>query len=81
MLINGTMMHVFPFIWTRGRFSPGLVTSVLLFWPLGAYTMLAAELNAHVLVAAFAVGARLLATPIGFLLLKQRPYFDETHPR
>src|ERR1700753_507903 len=25
MLINGTCMHVFPFIKTKGRFSPGLI--------------------------------------------------------
>ena len=42
MMINGTFMHVLPFILKRGRFSPGLITSILLFWPVGALTMLAA---------------------------------------
>src|SRR5271168_5455530 len=36
-LINGILMHVFPFIRTR-RFSPGLITSVLFFIPLGTLT-------------------------------------------
>jgi hypothetical protein len=78
MLINATFMHVFPFLRTKGRFSPGLFTAVSFFWPLGTYTMLAAELNARVVVTAFAVGAALLATPIGFLLLKRASYFDQT---
>lgn len=78
MLINATFMHVFPFILKRGRFSPGLITAVLLFWPLGVYTLMATELNAGILITALAIGAALLATPIGFILLKQKPYFDQT---
>jgi hypothetical protein len=31
MLINATCFHVAPFVWTHGRFSPGLITAVLLF--------------------------------------------------
>jgi hypothetical protein len=78
MLINATFMHVFPFILKRGRFSPGLITAVLLFWPLGYFTMMSTALNAGILVTAFVIGAALLATPIGFILLKQRRYFDQT---
>jgi hypothetical protein len=78
MLINATFMHVFPFLRTRGRFSPGLMTAVVCFWPLGTFTMLAAGLNVRGVVAAFAVGIALLATPICFLMLKQKSYFDQT---
>ncbi len=77
MLINGTFMHVFPFILKRGRFSPGLITSILLFWPIGTYTMLAAEPTVHTVIIALFVGAAMLATPIAFLILKQRTYFDQ----
>ena len=78
MLINGTFMHVFPFILKRGRFSPGLITSILLFWPIGYFTMLAAEPGVRTVLIALFVGAAMLATPIGFIVLKQRPYFDQT---
>jgi len=78
MLINGTCMHVFPFILKRGRFSPGLITAELLFWPLGYFTVMAAQLDARTVVMAFVVGGALLATPIGFLVQKQRSYFDQT---
>jgi len=80
MLINATFMHIFPFLLKRGRFSPGLITSVLLFWPIGFYTMAAAQPSGRDVVLALVVGALLLATPIGFIVLKQNPYFDQTRP-
>jgi hypothetical protein len=80
MLINGTFMHMLPFVLKRGRFSPGLITSVTMFLPLGICTMMAADLNVRVLVTAFAVGAALLATPISFVVLRQKSYFDQTRP-
>ncbi len=80
MLINGVFMHVFPVVLKKGRFSPGLITAVLLFLPLGTCTMLAAKHEAGGLATAFLVGAALLATPIGFLLLKRNRYFDQTRP-
>src|SRR5271170_7546542 len=70
MLINGTFMHVLPFILKRGRFSPGLITSVTMFLPLGICTIMAAGLKARSLIAAFAVGAALLAMPISFIVLR-----------
>lgn len=80
MLINATFMHIFPFLLKRGRFSPGLITSVLLFWPIGFYTMAAAQPSGHNVVIALVVGVLLLATPISFIALKQNPYFDQTRP-
>ena len=40
--------------------------------------MLAAEPHARTVAIALFVGAAMLATPIGFIVLKQRPYFDQT---
>lgn len=78
MLINATFMHVFPFVRKRGRFSPGLITAVLLFWPLGWFTMSAAQLDVRVVVTSLATGVLLLATPISFIVMKQNKYFDQT---
>src|SRR4029078_3464266 len=36
MLINGLLFHIAPFVVTRFRFSPGLITAVLLLLPVGA---------------------------------------------
>ena len=79
MLINATFFHVAPVIWTRGRFSPGVFTAVLLFFPLGLATILTAHTDGTTLATAFGIGALLMATPIVFLKLKVKPYFDQTH--
>lgn len=80
MIINGACMHVLPFILKRGRFSPGLITSVTMFLPLGIYTMRAAHGDIRMYTIAFAVGATLLATPISFVVLRGKHYFDQTRP-
>lgn len=81
MLINATFFHVAPVIWTRGRFSPGLVTAVLLFYPvgIGLFGRAAAEgvLTPGRAVAAFLMGAILMALPIAFLHLRQKPFFRQ----
>ena len=78
MLINATFFHVAPVLWTRGRFSPGLITALLLFFPLGIKTILAAHAGGAALATAFGIGGLLMAIPIVFLKLKGRPYFDQT---
>jgi hypothetical protein len=80
LCLGAYAMHLFPFLLKRGRFSPGLFTTVLLFWPLGVCAMMAAPLTIGVVVTAFAVGAALLATPIGLVLLKEKRYFDRPVP-
>jgi Protein of unknown function with HXXEE motif len=77
MLINATFFHVAPFLWTRGRFSPGLFTAIVFFFPLGIATIRAGHLNAIGLADVFCIGALLMATPIVFLKLKDKPYFDQ----
>lgn len=78
MLINAACFHVAPVIWTRGRFSPGLITALVLFFPLAIVTIRVAKAEPAVLAIAFSVGVLLMATPILFLKLKNKPYFDQT---
>ncbi|MGD0404744.1 MAG: HXXEE domain-containing protein [Candidatus Acidiferrales bacterium] len=78
MLINAAFFHLAPFVWTRGRFSPGLITATLLFFPLGISTFCAARPNQWSAVFAFLIGAAVMATPIVFLKLRTKPYFDQT---
>jgi len=77
MLINATFFHVAPFTWTRGRFSPGLITAVLLFFPLGFGAIQTSGVKGKGLALAFGIGAALMATPIIFLKLRAKPYFDQ----
>ena len=80
MLINAVFFHIFPFVRFGGRFSPGLFTAVILFIPLGLWAFwlaFDAGLTIGEAMGAFAVGAALMATPIIFLKLRQKPYFRQ----
>ncbi len=78
MLLNATCFHVAPFALTRGRFSPGLITAVLLFIPLALATFRTAAVGIETITLAFCIGALLMAIPIVFLKLRVRPYFNQT---
>ncbi|HVZ53319.1 MAG TPA: HXXEE domain-containing protein [Pseudolabrys sp.] len=84
MLINATFFHVLPFLVTRGRFSPGLVTAVILFYPVGIACYLrassAGDLNAGSLIGSLLLGAALMASPVVMIKLKDRPYFRQDRP-
>ncbi|WP_296707091.1 HXXEE domain-containing protein [Rhodoblastus sp.] len=79
--INAVLMHVTPVIRTGGRFSPGVVTGVLLFLPLSiatywtAWTTGVATLSD--LVLGLVIGGATLAFPIVMLKVKSWPYFRQ----
>jgi hypothetical protein len=77
MLINAVFFHVVPFVWTGGRFSPGLITAVLLFLPLSIVTIHSIHPNPSQIASALGIGLLLMAMPIVFLKLASRPYFDQ----
>jgi hypothetical protein len=84
MLINATFFHVGPFLVTRGRFSPGLITAVILFYPIGSacFRRVAADghLDSGTLAGALALGAALMAAPVVMLKAKDRLYFRQDRP-
>lgn len=81
MLINATFFHVLPVIRMRGRYSPGVFTAVVLFYPIGIACYLRAaadgQLGAGTLIGSLAIGAGLMASPIILLKIKSRPYFRQ----
>ena len=82
-LINAILMHVTPVIRTRGRFSPGVVTGVLIFLPLGITTYWTLLANGTVTVGdavlGLVIGGATLAFPIVMLKVKSLPYFRQDH--
>ena len=84
MLINATFFHVLPFLVTRGRFSPGLITAILLFYPTSFWAYMTADhegvLSTGSLVGSILIGAALMASPIMFLKLKGLAYFRQDEP-
>lgn len=83
MLINATFFHVLPFAWTKGRFSPGLFTAVILFYPVGLGCYLGAAvdglLDTGATVISFGLGALLMAFPIVLIRIRSHPYFRQDH--
>jgi hypothetical protein len=81
MLINATFFHVLPVLRTGGRFSPGVITAVLFFYPLGIASFLQANaegrLDAAIGIGAVVTGAALMAFPIVLLNLRGRRYFRQ----
>jgi Protein of unknown function with HXXEE motif len=81
MLINATFFHVWPLIRMRGRFSPGLFTAIVLFFPvaIACYRRAAVDgtLGAASLIGSLVLAAVLMASPVVLLLIKDRPYFRQ----
>jgi hypothetical protein len=84
MLINATFFHVGPFLMTRGRFSPGLITAVVLFYPIGLACFRRAAADGHLdggtLAGSLILGAALMAAPVVLLRLKDRACFRQDRP-
>jgi hypothetical protein len=80
MLINGAFFHVLPFIRMKGRFSPGLITAIVLFFPVGVACYARAikdGVGAVAIIVSFVLGALLMAYPVVLLLIKDKPYFRQ----
>lgn len=81
MLINAVFFHILPVVWTKGRFSPGLVTAVVLFLPMGIAVWRQAASDDVLDWATVALGvgggAALMAYPIIMLRLRSKPYFQQ----
>ena len=82
MLINATFFHVLPMFLTRGRYSPGVFTAVVLFFPLGIAcfhrALSTGTVSSRGVLLAFIIGALLMASPIVMLRLKSKPYFRQS---
>jgi hypothetical protein len=81
MVINATFFHLLPFLATKGRFSPGLGTAVLLFYPISIWAFYGAYqdgvLSVSTLLISFVIGALLMAFPVMMVKLRLRPYFNQ----
>lgn len=82
MLINAVLFHIWQVIRAKGRFSPGVVTAVVLFLPVGFMVFVEASredvLSVLVGVGAAGAGAILMAFPIVMLKAKSLPYFRQS---
>lgn len=82
MAINAIFFHILPFLVTKGRFSPGLFTAVVLFlpasWAVWQKAFENGQVDAKTATIAILGAALLMAYPVVMLHLKSRPYFRQT---
>jgi hypothetical protein len=68
-------------ILTKGRFSPGLFTAVVLFYPVGIACFVRAAtqglLGVGTVIVSFGLGALLMAYPIVLIRIRGLPYFRQ----
>ncbi|MVN22551.1 HXXEE domain-containing protein [Mucilaginibacter arboris] len=79
MLINAIFFHVLPTIITK-KFSPGLITALILFLPVGIEAFRAAILigvPTKLLLLSVLTGLLLMAYPIILIKTKELPFFKQ----
>ncbi len=80
MVINAIFFHILPFVVTK-KYSPGLISAVLLFLPIGTWVFYGAQkdgmLTVSTAISAIALGGALMACPVILLKVKDRPFFKQ----
>ncbi len=81
-IINAFGFHIFPTIFQK-RFSPGVITAVLLFLPIASWCYYGAYqdgvLNMQNTLLSFVFGGLIMASP--FIFLKLRPMISDENPK
>ncbi len=80
MVINAIFFHVLPFVVTK-KYSPGLISAVLLFLPIGIWLFYGAAqdgvLSVVTAISAIILGAALMAYPVILLKVRDKPFFKQ----
>ena len=81
LLINATFFHVAGFIAGRGRFSPGLFTALLLYYPIGIWCYKCAYdtgvLTRANLIGSLLLGALVMSAPVLLFKARTLAYFQQ----
>lgn len=81
MLVNAVFFHLIPTL-RSGRFSPGLITALLLFIPIASLTYYGASIDQVISVKSVAystlIGIIFMAYPIILQKLKTKPFFQQS---
>ncbi len=81
LLINATFFHVAGLIIGRGRFSPGLITALLLYYPIGIWCYKCAYdtgvLTRENLIGSLLLGALIMLAPVLLFKARTLAYFQQ----
>lgn len=75
LVINVTFFHIVPMLISGGQFSPGAISGVVLFYPLGYSAFTGGGVTPSVLMWSIVIGAAAILWPVVLLKLKSHPYF------
>ena len=75
LVVNVTFFHLLPMAMSGGRFSPGAISGVLLFYPIGWLAFTGANVTPAMLLWAVVIGAAAIGWPVLLLKLRSEPYF------
>ena len=75
LVINAVFFHILPMIISGGKFSPGVLTGVFLFLPIGYYAYTGVNLPQNTIIWSVVIGAAIIAWPVLLLKLREQPYF------
>jgi len=75
LLINAIFFHIWPMARTGGQYSPGVITAVFLFLPLGIaqYRLIATQPSDYVL--SIIIGGAVILSPLVLIKMRQHPSF------
>lgn len=77
LVINVTFFHLLPMLVSSGKFSPGVITGILLFYPIGFLQYQASAPTQTTLALSVVIGAAVILFPVVLLKLKSKPYFRQ----
>ena len=80
MIVNAIYFHILPYIRSERKFSPGMITGILLFLPIGfSCFKLAVVMRVHTqsLIIAGVAGILLMAFPVVMLKTKDLSFFKQ----
>ena len=75
LVINVTFFHLLPMLIAGGQFSPGVISGVLLFYPIGYYAYSGSGASQTTMIWAIVIGAAVILWPMLLLKLKDQSYF------
>lgn len=75
LVINVTFFHLLPMIISGGNFSPGIITGIVLFYPVGYYAYWGSGHPQNVVVWSVIIGAAIILWPVLLLKIRNQPYF------
>ena len=75
LVINVTFFHLLPMIINGGKFSPGVISGILLFYPVGYYAYADSGMPQTIVVWSVVIGAAVILWPVLLLKIRHQPYF------